>query len=250
MDDHVCNEDSVKTMAMIKKDSKACPKCAQFIFKIDGCSQMYCVDCNTAFDWNTMKIVTGVIHNPHYYEFMRANNNGIIPRNPGECNGLIGQAEMDRYLITTGLSKRHVRPEYAEYLFKIHRLTAHIAHDEIPRLNVNEHDNKDLRVRYLMNELTEDDFKREVQRREKVLEKRRDHLNIYQMFVDTSTDLFRVVFKPLQTGDQLEKNIKEHSYIFNNLIEYFNKECSVLGQRYSIVYNVITDYTFKGKRNL
>ena len=53
-----------------------------------NCNQMYCVSCQTPFDWITLKIVTsGAIHNPHYYEMMK--RKGALPRNPGDvpCGG-------------------------------------------------------------------------------------------------------------------------------------------------------------------
>ena len=70
-DEHVCDPNNVETVALLKKDTKPCPKCGTMIFKISGCSQMWCPDCHTAFDWNTMRIEMGRIHNPHYYEFQR-----------------------------------------------------------------------------------------------------------------------------------------------------------------------------------
>ena len=57
--------------------------------KTSGCSQMWCISCQTPWDWTTGKIVTnGIIHNPHYYEWMKRNG-GSAPRNPADipCGG-------------------------------------------------------------------------------------------------------------------------------------------------------------------
>ena len=80
---HVCDENDIETAKMIKKDSKPCPKCGIIIFKIDGCDQMYCTQCHTPFSWKTGNIqLTQNIHNPHYFEYIRAHGNGAIQRNP------------------------------------------------------------------------------------------------------------------------------------------------------------------------
>ncbi len=76
--EHVCNPDTVATAALIIRSSKPCPKCGMRISKIDGCDQMWCVECKTAFSWNTGAIETGTLHNPHYYQWMR--DNGGMPR--------------------------------------------------------------------------------------------------------------------------------------------------------------------------
>lgn len=80
-DGHICNEELKATVELLKKDSKGCPKCHTVIYKIDGCDQMYCTLCNTAFSWRTGIIEENNIHNPHYYEYLRKNAvDGIIPR--------------------------------------------------------------------------------------------------------------------------------------------------------------------------
>lgn len=81
---HTCDPNLVETMKAIQKETKACPKCGISIYKIEGCSQMWCTNCHTAFDWNTRRIETGRIHNPHYYDWQRKNNNGTAPRVPGD----------------------------------------------------------------------------------------------------------------------------------------------------------------------
>ena len=88
--DHVCDEELVKTAALIRENSKPCPKCGERIMKASGCDQMWCIQCKTAFSWKTGKIETGIIHNPHFFQYQRDNQNQNIVRNPGDivCGGL------------------------------------------------------------------------------------------------------------------------------------------------------------------
>ena len=80
-EEHKCNPDTVETVKLLKRDTKSCPNCKTMIYKIDGCDQMWCTQCHTAFSWKSGSIETK-IHNPHYYEWMRSKSaNGQIPRN-------------------------------------------------------------------------------------------------------------------------------------------------------------------------
>jgi len=79
-EDHICDPDTKATADIIKKDTKHCPTCGTGIYKIDGCDQIWCTLCQTAFSWKTGIIEQGRIHNPHYYDFLRKQGNGEIPR--------------------------------------------------------------------------------------------------------------------------------------------------------------------------
>ena len=79
---HVCNKDLVATISFLEEDTKPCPKCSTPIHKIDGCDQMWCTMCHTAFSWRRGTIETR-IHNPHYYEWLR-DGGGELPRNDGD----------------------------------------------------------------------------------------------------------------------------------------------------------------------
>lgn len=97
-DPHECKKEDLETATMIKKDSKPCPSCGEFIMKSSGCSMMFCITCKTPWDWNTGKIVTsGHIHNPHYYEWIKRNGDAA-PRNPADvpCGGYPGAWELRR----------------------------------------------------------------------------------------------------------------------------------------------------------
>jgi hypothetical protein len=69
---HTCDPNDIATSKMLKNETKPCPKCTVSIYKIDGCDQMWCVECHTAFSWTTGKVETK-IHNPHYFEWLRKN---------------------------------------------------------------------------------------------------------------------------------------------------------------------------------
>ena len=86
--DHVCNEDTLKTAEMLRKETKPCPSCSAAIYKISGCDQMWCTQCKVPFSWKTGLKVTGVIHNPHYYQWMKEGGN--LQHQPGAeiCGGL------------------------------------------------------------------------------------------------------------------------------------------------------------------
>ena len=89
--EHTCNKDTIASVKLLRSDSKPCPKCRAMIYKISGCDQMWCTQCQVAFSWNTGLVVNGVIHNPHYYEWTRNNPNTMGNLNPGAevCGGEI-----------------------------------------------------------------------------------------------------------------------------------------------------------------
>ena len=81
---HVCNPDDVSSARLIREETKPCPTCTTRIYKIDGCDQMWCIECKTAFSWKSGEIVNGKIHNPHYYEYLRKTQ-GFVPRADNPC---------------------------------------------------------------------------------------------------------------------------------------------------------------------
>ena len=208
-----------------------------------NCSQIWCVDCHTAWDWNRGTIETGVVHNPHYYEFLRKQNNGVIPRNPGDvpCGG-------GGLPYFGDISKRFLNPRVynmeTQIITNFYQLIAHIAHQEIRDLNrtitMNNSANRKLRVQYLMNVLTEKDFKAIIQQLEKKNNKSREYINIYQMLVDVSSDKFREIESG--TGILTTEQLTEIIQYFDKLIEYFNENIANVGKRYKCVYPGIVTY--------
>jgi len=247
LEEHVCNPENVTTMELINKDTKPCPKCGTMIFKIDGCNQMYCVDCHTAWDWKTGRIEVGVIHNPHYYDFLRKQNNGIIPRNPGD-NPCGGGVMPGYYNIQQSFRNKKINIEQPLMLLisNIHRTALHIQHVEFRQCNNqihpggNEENYKKERVLYLLNELSEQNFKKILQQREKRNDKLKEFLQVYQMFVDVCTDTLSKILEAKNSDEVIV-----HTQVFHPLTKYFNESLGGIAKRYKCVYPGITnDYYF------
>lgn len=202
-DNHLCNPDSVATAKLLFSDSKPCPGCGVVIFKIVGCDQMYCVMCNTAFSWRSGSIVTGRIHNPHYFEYLR--NKNVTVREIGDvpCGGLPTRQSI-------------IPPPALLYtdVWGAYMLCLHIQDVTMPTLAPR--DTKQYRIDYLMKILSENELKASLQRVEKANSKRIEYRLIYSMFCDVTIDLFRNVTQ----ASQYEQLVVE----MRNLVKYANDQ--------------------------
>lgn len=185
MDNHECKKEDIDTVILLNSNTKKCPKCFISIFKIDGCNQMWCTECHTAFDWNTGRIINGVIHNPHFFEWQRTRN--IQPnRNPLDltCGG-----------IPHVRSFNFLKSDEHRIITNICQLLTHIQQTIIIPFqnNTNEYFeiNKDIRVKYLNNEITKDYMKWIIQKRDKANEKQKSIIQIHIMFLHTMTQLLQ-----------------------------------------------------------
>ena len=181
--DHVCDENTVKCMKLLASDSKPCPSCGTFIHKLVGCDQMYCTSCNTGFSWKTGLKITGIIHNPHYYEFMRQNPSGNLVRNLGdfECGGLPAIHEVHQLFAIDTVESVYI-------------LTSKIQNRWLPKYRVPpNHTNEDIRIKYMLNEIDDKTFRMTIQKREKCRAKNQDIYDILDMYQNTTCEYLRQI---------------------------------------------------------
>jgi len=175
---HVCNPDTLKSVEQLKADSKPCPKCSSLIFKIDGCDQMFCTSCHTAFSWRTGRIELGRIHNPHYYEYQRRN---------GQLNREIGDVQCG------GMPLMHRVPADFD-LHRFHRSIMEFQQYKMPSYQVGEvnifNANLKSRVDFLMKRSSEEAFKADLYRKDKDISKKRELGMVSTTFLQIMSDLF------------------------------------------------------------
>jgi hypothetical protein len=235
-DEHVCIDDDIATAKLIVKDTKNCPNesCRAPIFKIEGCSQMFCTKCHTSFDWRTCEIITNqnTIHNPHFYAWIREQNNGVVPRNPldNNCDGL-----PTIWNVIDFLKRKNIKLDLNKY----HRGIQHILYHEIPYhpvLIVGGDNFINLRIKYIMKEISFDDWKRELQRIEKKNEKNIAFRYIFEMFTNIGIDMFNKIIRT-NTKDEITVIINE----FDALRKYFNENILKLYKRFDSRPKAIDD---------
>jgi len=201
-EDHECNADDIATAKLLKSDTKPCPKCSTGIYKIDGCDQMWCTQCHTAFSWKTGELQTN-IHNPHYFEWQRRNGQNM--RNPLDI--ICGQ-EINHQLANSIRQKLLTESETTRNTIDdVIKNTIHIRLIDMPEYRVGQVvNNQKLRIGYLRKEIDDDEFKKKVQRNNKMNEKKREIHEILQLYVQTATDImYRLNENPVDIEKYLEE---------------------------------------------
>lgn len=155
---HVCNPDAKATASMIKQETKGCPKCGVRISKIDGCDQMWCTSCQTTFSWISGQVLLNtVVHNPHYYEYLRKTN-GAIPREAGDvpCGGLPNAYMFTRQIMEVITLTQTEKTE----ILDIVRCLSDIQYVRLPQFPLRQpaNVNQELDIKYLMKEITQEEW--------------------------------------------------------------------------------------------
>jgi len=235
--DHKCDPNTVETIKLLASDTKPCPTCASQIYKQNGCDQMWCTQCKVAFSWNSGRIEKGVVHNPHFYEFQRQNNGGVVPRAQGDvrCGGF-----PDIYEVLRNVSRLKGTVTMKESDFdhgKVHRLMIHIDRVELLRYPTRIEDNilANMRVDYLLGTLDKTKWFKLLKEKTKKQEKNSDINQILTMFVATMSDIIGNII--------ICKNLKDlHTYqdTLESLRAYTNIALSKIGYRFGNINPMIT----------
>ena len=273
--EHVCNPDTVASVKLMRSDSKPCPKCRAMIFKISGCDQMWCTQCQVAFSWRTGCIVNGVIHNPHFYEWQRNNPNTQQNINPGAdvCGGEIPyhpwhskigvvvntvRSEIkhykdlcDKYNYNVSWNGTHLQ-RYNKHSFDlenllrtIHRARAHNQHTELDHLRrelQRNTDNQYIRADFILNKISESDFKTKIAAKDKERKKSQDILHVYEFFNVSITETIRELYE-INREDINVLNITRILNRLNRIRLYCNSCLLNIGKLYSNCVKLI-DPTF------
>lgn len=238
-EEHICNKEDIETAKILTTNTKPCPKCREMIYKIDGCDQMWCIMCHTAFSWKTNEIENH-IHNPHYYEWMRRNGQ-TIPRADGDQPVCNPQGELVRPELHY-LNRLPLTPQQKECMLAVHRLIGHLQWSEIPRLNRqidmgSSEEMKELfRKNYLRNLITEEQWKKTLISNLKKTEKWTKVKDVMLLFNRISIEQFHLILAANTTAEQYD----ECFMTIRGIRKYCNEVFQQLVKQYPMVPYVIS----------
>lgn len=201
-----------------------------------NCDQMWCTQCHTAFNWRTGR-VEQVVHNPHYFEWLRRNGNAI-PRNPGDIpcqQDLTHRVYINiRSLLTENYTVHPKCNSSIDLLTILIRNTIHLRLTVLPRYAPVDRvqRNEELRVQYMLNNVSEDDFKTTLQRNEKKHNKNQEIYHVLEVLSNTITEIVFRFQTRLTNIDPLDDILPILDEI-NVIVVYVNNCLRDIGKAYA-----------------
>ena len=232
---HECKKEDVETAELIRKDSKSCPNCGQYIQKSSGCSQMFCISCQTPFDWETGKIVTkGAIHNPHYYEWMA--RNGGIPRNPQDipCGGYPNA--WDLYRVQPRSLTVRQGPQWIHFT-DFHRICMDIQDlgARTYRSHLDQGAVQELHVQFLLGDMTEEQWGRRLAMLEKKRKRDAEIQEVFAAFHMVAVEMVARVTRheEHQTSEDWRMRLRQWEEEMIPFLEMINDAFRVISRSYA-----------------
>jgi hypothetical protein len=237
---------------MLKKDTKPCPKCNTPIFKIEGCDQMWCTQCQTAFSWKHGRIETGHVHNPHYWQYLQTQGRDLDAVRRMERGQHANQNRCIE-LHDVGYVLKH--SGYAELC----RLFVHVRRYELEHIFIPNYveSNMDLRKKFLLNEIDEKSFKTNLHMRDKKAMYNTEIRQILQMFYDVGKDVLLKAHRMFNTNKDSFLNNNRMNDIYkeiNDLCKYTITNIEELSDRYNYktkitIYGIATIEKLSSKKS-
>jgi hypothetical protein len=238
---HECNPETLATARLISSDTRPCPKCGTGIFRVSGCDQMFCTQCHTGFNWRTGRVETN-IHNPHYFEWIRRNGNqppadaGINPCGNG------GRVEISHrnYVDINNLLRNNIKKENPlliecnRLMSNVVRNATHLRYVILPRYDVRDRmrRNEELRIRYMRNQITEEEFKIMLQRNQKRIDKYTEMHNVLEILLTTVSEIIYRFTEHLSLCRDGNWNMQILNEI-NAIVDYTNECLQEISKTYS-----------------
>jgi len=245
---HECNEEQIETFKKIKEESKTCPSCGEFISKISGCDQMFCVKCGTAFSWKTGQVEKGVVHNPHAHTFFQNNprlgeiyRNNINGNNGNGCRAHLPQMIMIIHKIPETIRQKvqELHRTVAEFrVYYRNNYTDKIENDITGSMN------KDYREQFLKKNISETRFKQMVHMRYKRHNFNKQIANL----IRSTFDIIELILWEIADSSEDNFNIANGNclrQLYNSNVVIYDGIMDLIKQTNNNLINVVQSFGYR-----
>lgn len=221
---HTCNHDTQKSVQEILQSTTPCPQCGLRVYKSDGCSQIWCIYCKIAFDFETGLKEKGIVHNPSGVVWLQQKSNENIE------NFEIIQQKLNDFNIR--MVNMKICKETIDYIFNLFKTLTYLKTFDSDQVSCtwSPLSNRDIRIKFMINEYTLEKFASLVQRRSKQIEKNN---NILSVIIKTSSIGLKTWYclSNSKTFDSFQYNLT----LLNNIIENHNVSMKKIHDIYNCI---------------
>jgi hypothetical protein len=234
-DAHTCDPANVASAEAIKKETRQCPGCHNRIYRVEGCSQMWCTGCHTAFDWNTgRKVVSAQLHNPHWLDYQRKMNaGGAAPRAPGDvpCGGVCDWNQLNVRI----LRKLPANVKYnVNAINAIYSIVQDFTNNVVRETRANVQRMRDFefqRIKYIVGEMSKEELATHIYRSDRLRHKNTEVLHVYELISAVGVDTFNRLIAiqstlPAEFYAEVEYHLDQYKALIlhaNDLLEDISK---------------------------
>lgn len=236
--EHTCDPNNIASAEAIKKETKQCPGCHNRIYRTEGCSQMWCTGCHTAFDWNTgRKVVSEQLHNPHWLEYQRSQNNGHVPRAPGDvpCGGICSRLNLNRIILGLRQAPHYNTTELNDKLHAVYRFVTEVTLNRVRELRERcqqMRDFQDQRILYIVGETSKEKLATHIFKSDQTRQRDTEILHIYELLSAVGIDMFNRLLVEMPR-DRLNVLTNEQLVEYNRLRLHCNSLFAVISNTYN-----------------
>lgn len=243
---HVCDPNTVASLEEVHRECRPCAGCSAMTHRVEGCPVMWCAHCHVFWNWDTGEIIhtrgRHAPHNPEHRNWLAASSTagggggGTLlppPREVGDvpCGGVPSQREVYEAALRLFFGNEDLQQLTLEGMFPnsyedwnrcinslqfllAARTAVENAHRVVrpmyaaagtPRANLC----MDLRIKYLLKDVTKEEFEAKVEQRMKKVEFQHRIGPIAEMFTFAGIDVLLRFMHDCETVAQLDSLLME-----------------------------------------